>query len=54
MRKLASSDIEKKFEESRLAKKAVLKEKRANLSDFDRFVVQRLKKQVSSLLWISC
>jgi len=48
-KKLAASDIEKKFEASRLAKKAAVREKRANLSDFDRFKVQRLKKQVCHL-----
>ena len=45
-KKLASSDIEKKFEGSRLAKKSAVRDKRASLSDFDRFKVQRLKKQV--------
>jgi len=51
-KKLASSDIEKKFEASRLAKKAAVREKRANLSDFDRFKVQRLKKQVCYFVFV--
>ena len=48
-KKWAGADVEKKFAETRHAKKIAVREKRSNLSDFERFVVARLKKQVSSL-----
>ena len=37
--------LEKKFKESILAKKNELREKRANLTDFDRFKVMRLRQK---------
>jgi large subunit ribosomal protein L14e len=52
------AEVEKKFEETSWAKKRDHSEKRRNLSDFDRFKVMRLKKQVGAsrahaecLLW---
>jgi len=48
-KKWAGADVEKKFAETRHAKKIAVREKRSNLSDFERFVVARLKKQVSTL-----
>jgi large subunit ribosomal protein L14e len=45
-KKWASADVEKKFESTRHAKKMAIREKRGGLSDFERFVVSRLKKQV--------
>lgn len=45
-KKWATADIEKKFENTRHAKKIALREKRTSLTDFERFVVGRLKKQV--------
>jgi large subunit ribosomal protein L14e len=50
-KKWASAEVEKKFETTRHAKKIAIREKRSNLSDFERFVVARLKKQVSSELF---
>jgi Ribosomal protein L14 len=38
--------VEKKFEATRHAKKMAVRGKRSALSDFERFVVARLKKQV--------
>ena len=37
--------LEEKFKKSNLAKKNVLREKRANLTDFDRFKVMRLRQK---------
>ena len=45
-KKWASADVENKFENTRHAKKMAVREKRIGLSDFERFVVSRLKKQV--------
>jgi large subunit ribosomal protein L14e len=45
-KKWAAADVEKKFGETRHAKKIAVREKRSGLSDFERFVVARLKKQV--------
>jgi len=59
-KKWAAADVEKKFAETRHAKKIAVREKRSNLSDFERFVVARLKKQVSThlqrtpLFWRIC
>ena len=41
--------LEKKFKESNLAKKKDLREKRANLTDFDRFKVMRLRQKRAAL-----
>lgn len=41
-------EVEKKWDESAWAKRREQREKRRNLSDFDRFKVLRLKKQVRS------
>ncbi len=41
-------EVEKKFEETSWAKKRDQTDKRRNLSDFERFKVMRLKKQVRS------
>ena len=40
------AEVEKKWDESAWAKRREQREKRRNLSDFDRFKVLRLKKQV--------
>ena len=40
------NEIDQKWAESSWAKRAAQQEKRKNLSDFDRFKVMRLKKQV--------
>lgn len=40
-------EIDKKWSESTWAKKREQQDKRKNLSDFERFKVMRLKKQVS-------
>jgi ribosomal protein L14E/L6E/L27E len=45
-KKWASAEVEKKFETTRHSRKMVVREKRNGLSDFERFVVARLKKQV--------
>jgi len=45
-KKWISAEVEKKFEGTRHAKKMDVREKRSGLSDFERFVVARLKKQV--------
>jgi ribosomal protein L14E/L6E/L27E len=45
-KKWATADVEKKFESTGHAKKIALREKRSSLTDFERFVVARLKKQV--------
>ena len=45
-KKWATADVETKFKETRHAKKIAIREKRSALSDFERFVVMRLKKQV--------
>ena len=50
MKKLwEKEEVEKKWEESTWAKKQVQFEKRQNLSDFERFKVMRLRKQVSAI-----
>lgn len=40
------AEVDKKWDESAWAKRREQREKRRNLSDFDRFKVLRLKKQV--------
>ena len=40
------AEVEKKWDESAWAKRREQREKRRNLTDFDRFKVLRLKKQV--------
>jgi len=40
------AEVEKKWEESAWAKRRAQREKRRNLTDFERFKVMRLKKQV--------
>ena len=47
-KKWTAADVETKFESTRHSKRNVLREKRNGLSDFERFVVARLKKQVCS------
>ena len=41
--------LEDKFKESSLAKKTALRQRRANLTDFDRFKVMRLRQRRSAL-----
>ena len=41
--------LEDKFKESSLAKKTALRQRRANLTDFDRFKVMRLRQKRSAL-----
>ena len=41
------SEVESKWDESAWAKRRAVREKRRNLTDFDRFRVLRLNKQVS-------
>ncbi len=45
-------EIEKKWDESAWAKKREQREKRKNLSDFERFQVLKLKKQVGCALYM--
>ena len=45
-KKWESADVEGKFKQTRHAKQISVREKRSGLSDFERFVVARLKKQV--------
>jgi len=52
-KKWASADVESKFEKTRHARQLAVREKRSGLSDFERFVVARLKKQVISPLSFS-
>lgn len=42
-------DIDEKWEQSSFAKKKAQMERRRNLTDFERFKVMRLKKQVCSI-----
>ena len=49
-KKWSAAEVEKKFENTRHARKIALREKRSGLSDFERFVVARLKKQVLTCL----
>lgn len=42
------NEVEQKWEESAWAKRRAVREKRRNLTDFDRFRVLRLNKQVSA------
>lgn len=44
----AKAEIEKKWNETAYAKKLATRTKRASLSDFDRFKVMVLRKQVRS------
>jgi len=46
-KKWANADVENKFEKTRHARQMVVRGKRSGLSDFQRFVVARLKKQRS-------
>lgn len=45
----AKAEIDKKWAETSYAKKLAMRTKRANLSDFDRFKVMVLRKQVRRL-----
>ena len=42
---LADSKVEEKIKKSKLGQKAELREKRANLTDFDRFKIMRLRQK---------
>ncbi len=44
------ADVQAKWDESAWAKKLVAKNKRANLSDFERFKVQLAKKKKSAII----
>ena len=46
--------LEEKFKGSNLAKKNELRQKRANLTDFDRFKVMRLRQKRSVLRHMAC
>ena len=50
-KKWAAADVEGKFQQTRHAKQIAVREKRSNLTDFERFVVARLKKQVPARIW---
>ena len=45
--------LEEKFKKSNMAKKVALREKRANLTDFDRFKVMRLRQKRAVLRHIA-
>jgi large subunit ribosomal protein L14e len=45
-KKWAAADVDEKFKSTRHSKQIAIREKRRGLTDFERFVVARLKKQV--------
>lgn len=47
------NEIDEKWAESSWAKKAERQEKRNNLTDFERYKVMRLKKQVRFVSWVT-
>ena len=49
LKAIESYKLEEKFKKSIFAKKAELRQKRANLTDFDRFKVMRLRQKRAAL-----